>query len=329
MNARNPTRRLIETFLEAIASERAASRNTIEAYRRDLEDYSAFLGSRGADPLTASSDDARGFLKHRATAGLKPSSLARQLSSVRQFHKHLYLEGRRADDPTMAIEGPRRGRPLPKVLGVAEVDKLLAVAREGLEAEGRTASERLKTARLSCLIELLYASGLRVSELIGLPKSAARAREPLIAIRGKGGKERLVPATAEMMAELSAYRRERGLPALPSQGEDTPLVLPIGQSLKPLTRAALHRIVKKVFSGAADALRARGETHAPRADQLEQASAHWLRHSAGSHMADQQVDLRLVRDNLGHASLTTTSQYLHVDDDRRHRETDEKHRIDW
>jgi site-specific recombinase XerD len=119
------------------------------------------------------------------------------------------------------------------------------------------------------------------------------------------------------------------LPPLPSPHEDTPLVLPVGQSRKPLTRAALHRIVKQVFSGAAAALRARGETHAPRADQLEQASAHWLRHSAGSHMADQQVDLRLVRDNFGHASLTTTSQYLHVDDDRRHRETDEKHRIDW
>jgi integrase/recombinase XerD len=111
--------------------------------------------------------------------------------------------------------------------------------------------------------------------------------------------------------------------------EDTPLVLPIGQSRKPLTRAALHLIVKQVFSGAAQALRARGDEYTHRADQLELASAHWLRHGAGSNMADQQVDLRLVRDNLGHASLTTTSQYLHVDDDRRHKETDEKLRIDW
>jgi site-specific recombinase XerD len=148
-------------------------------------------------------------------------------------------------------------------------------------------------------------------------------------VLGKGERERLVPATAEMMTELGTYRRTRGLPALPSPGEATPLVLPIGQSFRPLTRAALHRIVKDVFSGAAEALRARGEDQAHRADRLGQASAHWLRHSAGSHMADQQLDLRLVRDNLGHASLTTTSQYLHVDDDRRHRETDEKHRIDW
>ncbi|MGF6298103.1 site-specific recombinase XerD [Paraburkholderia sp. WC7.3d] len=148
-------------------------------------------------------------------------------------------------------------------------------------------------------------------------------------VMGKGGKERLVPATTEMMTELGTYRRTRGLPVLPSPGEDTPLVLPVGQSLKPLTRAALHRIVKDVFSGAAEALRARGDDHAQRADRLGQASAHWLRHSAGSHMADRQVDLRLVRDNLGHASLTTTSLYLHVDDDRRHRDTDEKHHIDW
>ena len=148
-------------------------------------------------------------------------------------------------------------------------------------------------------------------------------------VTGKGDRERLVPATAEMMAELTRYRRAYDLSSLPSPGEDTPLVLPVGGGRKPLTRAALHKIVKEVFSGAAQGLRARGEEYAQRADLLEQASAHWLRHSAGSHMADQQVDLRLVRDNLGHASLTTTSQYLHVDDDRRHRETDEKHRIDW
>ncbi|MBP0596448.1 tyrosine-type recombinase/integrase, partial [Paraburkholderia sp. LEh10] len=136
-----------------------------------------------------------------------------------------------------------------------------------------------------------------------------------------------------------------GMTALPSPGEATPLVLPVGKtagstgdptrkktgeaSPRPLTRAAPHTIVKAVFAGATHRLRARGEAFAARADLLEQASAHWLRHTAGSHMADQQVDLRLVRDNLGHASLSTTSLYLHVDDDRRHHETDAKHRIDW
>jgi integrase/recombinase XerD len=200
----------------------------------------------------------------------------------------------------------------------------------------KTDREREHYARVRWLFTLLYLGGLRITEVGENTMGRFFWRRDAngedlwwLEVLGKGGKERLVPATAEMMAELGADRRERGLPARPSPDEDTPLVPPIGQSLKPLTRAALHRIVKQVFSEAADALRARGETHAPRADQLRQASAHWLRHSAGSHMADQQVDLRLVRDNLGHASLTTTSQYLHVDDDRRHRETDEKHRIDW
>ncbi len=191
-------------------------------------------------------------------------------------------------------------------------------------------------ARVRWLFTLLNLGGLRITE-VGMNTMGRFFRRGdesgkdrwWLEVLGKGGKERLVPATAEMMTALGTYRRARGLPALPSPGEDTPLVLPIGQSLKPLTRAALHRIVKDVFSGAADSLRARGEDHAQRAACIEQASAHWLRHSAGSHMADQQVDLRLARDNLGHASLTTTSQYLHVDDDRRHRETDEKHRIDW
>lgn len=132
-----------------------------------------------------------------------------------------------------------------------------------------------------------------------------------------------------MMLELARYRRACGLAPYPAPGEDLPLVLPIGRSRTPLTRAALHAIVKKVFDGAAATLRARGEAYATRADQLEHASAHWLRHTAGSHMADQQLDLRAIRDNLGHESLKTTSQYLHTDDDVRHRETAQKHRIGW
>jgi site-specific recombinase XerD len=199
-----------------------------------------------------------------------------------------------------------------------------------------TDREREHAVRVRWLFTLLYLGGLRITEVSTSTMGRFFRRRDAngvdrwwLEVLGKGDKERLVPATAEMMAELSAYRRQQGLPPLPSPHEDTPLVLPVGQSRKPLTRAALHRIVKQVFSGAAQALRARGDAYLQRADQLELASAHWLRHGAGSNMADQQVDLRLVRDNLGHASLTTTSQYLHVDDDRRHKETDEKHRIGW
>jgi integrase/recombinase XerD len=300
MTSKNSGRRLIETFLEAIASERAASQNTIEAYRRDLEDYSAFLGERGADALKASSDDARAFLAHRAAVGLKPSSLARQLSSVRQFHKHLYLEGRRGDDPTMAIEGPRRGRTLPKVLSMAEVDKLLAVAREGLVAEGRSGSERLKTARLSCLIELLYASGLRVSELLNLPKSAARAREPLIAIRGKGGKERLVPISEPARAAILLYRamlEERAPGAAAS-----PWLFPADSESGHLTRQAFARELK-VAAAAAGINAAR-------------ISPHVLRHAFASHLLQNGADLRVVQDLLGHADISTTQIYTHVLDER-------------
>ena len=199
-----------------------------------------------------------------------------------------------------------------------------------------TARERFHYCRVRWLFTLLYLGGLRITEVsvntMGqfFSRRDATGRERWwLEVTGKGDRERLVPATAEMMAELTRYRRAHDLSALPLPGEDTPLVLPVGEARKPLTRAALHRIVKEVFSGAASTLGGSGDSNEERASRLEQASAHWLRHSAGSHMADQQVDLRSVRDNLGQASLTTTSQYLHVDDDRCHRETEEKHRIEW
>lgn len=205
---------------------------------------------------------------------------------------------------------------------------------EGLSKEINR--ERSHYFRIRWLFTLLYLGGLRISEVAENAMGSFFCRRDKdgedrwwLAVLGKGDKERLVPATNEMMVELARYRREIGLPPYPTPNEETPLVLPIGKSREPLTRAALHSIVKKVFDGAADRLRQRGDEYVARADLLERASAHWLRHTAGSHMADQQIDLRLVRDNLGHESLSTTSQYLHVDDDRRHKETEQKHRIGW
>jgi site-specific recombinase XerD len=205
---------------------------------------------------------------------------------------------------------------------------------EGMPRE--TDRERAHYFRNRWLFTLLYLGGLRISEVGENTMGSFFCRRDRdgeerwwLEILGKGDKERLVPATNEMMVELARYRREMGLPPYPTPNEETPLALPIGKSREPLTRAALHSIVKKVFDGAADWLRQRGDGFAVRADLLERASAHWLRHTAGSHMADQQIDLRLVRDNLGHESLSTTSQYLHVDDDRRHKETEQKHRIGW
>lgn len=199
-----------------------------------------------------------------------------------------------------------------------------------------TDRERAHYFRVRWLFTLLYLGGLRISEVGENTMGSFFCRRDKdgderwwLEVLGKGDKERLVPATNEMMIELARYRREMGLPPYPTPNENTPLALPIGKSREPLTRAALHTIVKKAFDGAANRLRQRGDEFSVRADLLERASAHWLRHTAGSHMADQQIDLRLVRDNLGHESLSTTSQYLHVDDDRRHKETEQKHRIGW
>ena len=291
---------LIAAFLDAIAAERGASANTIEAYRRDLEDYWAFLTGLGRDPLSASSDDVRGFLAHRGDSGLKASSLARQLSSVRQFHKHLYLESQRADDPTMAIEGPRRARALPKVLSIGQVDHLLAVAREGVDAADRPAADRLKAARLWCLVELLYASGLRVSELLALPKSAARTREPLIAVRGKGAKERLVPISEPARAAMSAWRvllEERAPGA--AKG---PWLFPADSASGHLTRQAFARELKVAAAAAGIA--------------ASRISPHVLRHAFASHLLQNGADLRVVQDLLGHADISTTQIYTHVLDER-------------
>lgn len=196
--------------------------------------------------------------------------------------------------------------------------------------------ERAHYFRVRWLFTLFYLGGLRISEVAENTMGCFFCRydkdgEPRwwLEILGKGSKERLIPATSELMLELARYRQEVGLAPYPSAHDEAPLVLPIGKSRKALTRAALHLIVKQVFKGAAENIRLRGVDYAARADQLERASAHWLRHTAGSHMADQQIDLRLVRDNLGHESLSTTNQYLHTDDDRRHQETEEKHRIRW
>ena len=299
MNARNPRFPLVANFLEAIAAERAASRNTLEAYRRDLEDYAAFLANRGVDALRASSEDARAFIAHRGAAGLKASSLARQLSSVRQFHKHLFLEGRRKDDPTMAIEGPRRSRPIPKVLSVGQVERLLTVAREGVDAAERPAAERLRAARLFCLVELLYASGLRVSELLGLPKSAGRAREPLIAVHGKGGKERLVPISEPAQAAILFYRDLLG--DYPSAAS-SPWLFPTDSQGGHLTRQAFARELKALAAAAGLA----GSRISP----------HGLRHAFASHLLQNGADLRVVQDLLGHADISTTQIYTHVLDER-------------
>jgi site-specific recombinase XerD len=236
----------------------------------------------------------------------------------------------------LSLSRHRARRAKPRITRYLDPDLWQEVKAYIAGMPNETDRERAHYFRIRWLFTLLYLGGLRISEVGENRMGSFFCRRDKdgeerwwLEVLGKGDKERLVPATNEMMVELARYRREMGLSPYPTPNEETPLVLPIGKSREPLTRAALHTVVKRVFDGAANRLRERGDEYVVRADLLERASAHWLRHTAGSHMADQQIDLRLVRDNLGHESLSTTSQYLHVDDDRRHKETELKHRIGW
>ena len=296
------TRRVsrIVSFLEALASERGASVNTIDAYRRDLGDYEAYLNARGADALKADAAHVRAFLAARGARKLGAASLARRLSAIRQFHKFLYAEGWRRDNPTLAVEGPRRARPMPKLLSEAEVERLIATAREGLDVEERPLRERLEAARGACLIELIYGSGLRVSEALSLKKSVAAARSPLIAVSGKGGKERLAPLSSPARAAIGAFRAllDQAAPAMAAG----PWLFPAGSASGHMTRQAFARDLKRVAAAAGIA--------------PDRVSPHVLRHAFASHLLQNGADLRVVQDLLGHADIATTQIYTHVLDER-------------
>ncbi|MBX9738852.1 MAG: site-specific tyrosine recombinase XerD [Beijerinckiaceae bacterium] len=295
-----PAGRLVSLFLEMIAAERGAAANTLDAYRRDLDDYCEFLAASGVDPLGVDANIVRSYLGDLDRRGFKPSSGARRLSSVRQFHRFLYTEGRRSEDPTTVIEGPRRGRQLPKVLGMDQVDRLLSVAKEGISDPDRAAPERLRAARLSCLLESLYATGLRVSELVALPRSAARGRDPLLTIRGKGGRDRLVPLS-EPAREAMAVYLDLLIQVRPAHGK-SPWLFPADSESGHLTRQSFARDLKGV--AAAAGLR------------TDLVSPHVLRHAFASHLLQNGADLRVVQELLGHVDVSTTQIYTHVLDER-------------
>jgi integrase/recombinase XerD len=292
--------RLIESFLEMVAAERGGARNTIDAYARDLEGYAARLSAAGKTPLDASSDDIRAYLRTLEKRGLAPASAARKLSSIRQLHRFLLGEGLRADNPAAILEGPRRGRTLPKTLSIAEVDHLLAVSREGLDDASRPAGERLRALRTAGLIELLYATGLRVSELVALPKAIARGSEPLIPIRGKGARDRLAPISTAARAAVRAYRDclEKTHPGAAAG----PWLFPADSESGHLTRQAFARDLKACAAAAGIAAR--------------RLSPHVLRHAFASHLLQNGADLRVVQELLGHADIATTQIYTHVLDER-------------
>jgi integrase/recombinase XerD len=307
---------LIELFLDMLAAERGASANTLDAYRRDLEDFSAELASKKDSIANADSDALRAHLAKLAQRKLAPASVARRLSAMRQLYRFLYSEGHRGDDPAAVLEGPKRGRSLPKVLSVKQVDELLTQARNATQSESK--SERLRGARMMCLLEVLYATGLRVSELVALPDSAARRDQRMLVIRGKGGRERLVPlndAARQTMKDYLALREETdatksnvaksglatsGL-AKSSLAKSKWLFPSFGESGH-LTRQHFARELKELAAAAGL--------------KPSQVSPHVLRHACASHLLQNGADLRVVQTLLGHADISTTQIYTHVLEDR-------------
>jgi integrase/recombinase XerD len=287
---------LIELFLDMLAAERGASANTLDAYRRDLADFSADLGRHKTDIASADSEALRAHLARLGKRGLAAASVARKLSAIRQLYRFLYSENHRGDDPAAVIEGPKRGRSLPKVLSVKQVDDLLACAHEN--ASNTSKSERLRAARLACLLEVLYATGLRVSELVTLPEAAARRDQRVLIVRGKGGRERLIPlndTAKRAMADYLALRAE-------AKAEKSKWLFPsFGQSGH-LSRQHFARELKTLAATAG--LKA------------SQVSPHVLRHAFASHLLQNGADLRVVQTLLGHADISTTQIYTHVLEER-------------
>ena len=270
-----------------MAAERGAARNTITAYGRDLADYEAFLTTRRQALDSASADAIRAYLKHLGQRGFGARTVARRLSALRQFHRFVLAEGIRPDDPSTHIDSPRQGRPLPKLLSEQEVESLLGAAH---------AMPGIKRRRMVALLELLYATGLRVSELVGLPYSALSRDRRLITVRGKGDKERLVPLSAAATRALEDYLGERGQRA--GAEPPSPWLFPSGGAGGHLTRQRLGQLLKEL---------------APLAGlDPARVSPHVLRHAFATHLLDHGADLRSVQEMLGHADISTTEIYTHV-----------------
>lgn len=283
-----------QAFLDMLAAERGAAANTLAAYRRDLDDYLGDLARQGVDPAEAEAEHVRAYIASLEPRGLKASSAARRLSCIRGFHRFLYAEGYSETDPTAPVAAPRRAKGLPKVLSVAEVDRLLATARERVEAAGAEPAAMRGAARMLCLLELLYATGLRVSELVALPRAAAATRERYLVVKGKGGRERLVPLTDLARDAMRAYAAQA-----PADGA---WLFPAESESGHLSRQVFARDLKAVAAAAG-----------LRADRV---SPHVLRHAFASHLLQNGADLRVVQELLGHADISTTQIYTHVLDER-------------
>ncbi len=282
----------IDAFLEMMAVERSAARNTLTAYGKDLADARAFLAGRGGDLDRASAEDIEAYFESLGQRGLAPASAARRRAAVRQFYRFALGEGWRKDDPSRRVDAPKPGRPLPKVLSRGEVEAVInaAAARDG--AQGL---------RLACMIELLYASGLRISELMALPLSALQRDPAFLIVKGKGGKERLAPLNDAARTSVKAYLPVR-VCFLCKGAKDSPWLFPSRGAAGRLTARRMAQLLDEA-AGAAGIDPAR-------------VSPHVLRHAFATHLLEGGADLRAVQTLLGHADIATTQIYTHLAQDR-------------
>ena len=275
-----------------MSAERGLAARTLEAYATDLDDFARFAARHDADVAATGSATVRAYLARLRRRGLAPATQARRLTSLKQFHRFLYAEGIRGDDPCQVLDAPRRVRPLPKTLSPGDVDRLLDAARAAKGPAGL---------RLVAIIEVLYATGLRVSELISLPLSAAKRvagsnQEPYLLIRGKGGRERIVPVGQAAAAALGRYIAVRATMGVP--GRDSAWLFPSSSRAGHLTRGRIAQLLKALARDAGI--------------DPQRVSPHVLRHAFASHLLDNGADLRAVQAMLGHADISTTQIYTHV-----------------
>ncbi len=290
---------LLEAFLEMMSAERGAAKNTLLSYERDISLYAVFLAGEGRAFSNARNEDVQKHLAELSSDGKSASTQARHLSSIRQFHKFLFAENMRTDDPCSTVDSPKLGRPLPKILSVDEVETLLRLAE--VEASNSKASyaKRLRSTRLLALLEMLYATGMRVSELVSLPATAAKVQNRFLTIIGKGNKERIVPLSEKGKLAIANYMSV--ISETPKWSE-TKFLFPAKSETGFFARQAFARDLKAL------ALRA----------GLDPAkiSPHVLRHAFASHLLQNGADLRSVQQLLGHADISTTQIYTHVLDER-------------
>ncbi|AWI58572.1 site-specific tyrosine recombinase XerD [Sinorhizobium fredii] len=287
----------LEAFLEMMSAERGAAINTLQSYERDLRDARSFLRSSGTRLNSATADDLRRYLSHLAGEGFKASSQARRLSALRQFYKFLYAEGLRGDDPTGILDAPKKARALPKTLSIDDVTRLIGQA----ETEAASGENTFAKLRMHALIELLYATGMRVSELVSLPASVLAQDGRFLVIRGKGNKDRLVPLSQAAIRAMQTYGdalRRRAAEA------ESPWLFPSSGKSGHLPRQVFARDLKSLAARAGIRVAA--------------ISPHVLRHAFASHLLANGADLRAVQELLGHSDISTTQIYTHVLEERLH-----------